>query len=466
MLLSMRTAYGYRLSVLSALIACASIATGCSGNPGIASATLPPVATPATQSRHADALGSSLGVTLGDVMPATMTEVPLAADALANSIGVNSDLGTLYDQPDFSTDVALMQKLGVRHLRDGIIQYADYAGAMSGVLGATGATIDLLTNCTGVASNPATITTPVQIAAFAAAIGNRVEGIEAPNEPDQQGDANWASDITTCLPGLRTALPGVPLVGPGLAAPLSNAQSLGNISGSVDFGNIHRYFSGNNPGSAGWGGQFACGTYGALSWAICEAQINSGSKPIAITETGYSTTQEVDELTQAKYLSRLFLVNLKAGIVRSFIYDFKDNPSDSSPFGTDGLVRADDTPKPSYAAIQSEIALFSDKGAAPSPASFTYALSNQNIDHLLFRKRDGSYLLALWNETSSWNTSTNTEVVVKPQLETITLPQLPSAVSAQALGDTGTFTTSPVTTVGMMASVWVDDHVTVVSFKL
>ena len=55
-------------------------------------------------------------------------------------------------------------------------------------------------------------------------------------------------------------------------------------------------------------------------------------------------------------------------------------------------------------AVQRTIALFGDPGAVtltPLPYALTGNLSD--IHHLMFRKTDGKYLLAIWNDAETWN---------------------------------------------------------------
>jgi hypothetical protein len=444
-----------RLTLLGSTLATAGL-SACSGAGSTAVA-------PVAASRQPSSLGlvSGVGSLLASPAAATVTDTPFASDALADSIGLDTHISEMYGSLDFPIVVALVKTLGVRHVRDGVINgNPAYDTAVATLLGST-AKLDAVTNCAGLTTTP---TTPADVAAFNTAIGNRIEAVESPNEADDTGDANWVADETACLPGLRAAIAGVPLVAPSLANPNADASQLGNISSLVDIGNIHRYYGGHNPGSAGWGGTFGCGTYGALAWAVCLAQVNSGSKPVAITETGYNTQSEVDEATQAKYLSRALLVDLQGGVAHTFLYVLKDYTGDG--YGGDGLVRADDTPKPAFAAIRNELAYFSDKGGSPNLSQLSYTLANGSLDHLLFRKRDGSYVLALWNETSSWNTTTQTPNVVAPQVQTVTFAATPGSVSAVAISDTGMLTPSPVTAVGNALSLAIDDHVTLLHFTL
>jgi hypothetical protein len=404
-------------------------------------------------------------ITTAQPSPIAMTETPLASDALADSIGVNTHVSLTYGDADYPAQVAALHALGVRYIRDGILNAdAAYDAAMLQMLG-TKVKLDGITACAGVSQNVSSVTSPASIEQFFLAVGGRLASVEGPNEVDAQGDPTWAQDTLACLPALRTAVTSVPFVGPSLADSMDDGSSLGNIASLEDYGNFHRYFSGRNPGTPGWGGTFACGVYGALAWAICEAQINSGSKPLLVTETGYNSQNEVDETTQAKYLARMFLVNLQAGIVKSYVYDLCDDASDPN-FGGDGLLRVGDTAKPAFTAIQSELAYFSDLGSAPSSAPLSYALTNTSLDHLLFRKRDGSYVLALWNETASWDPNEHVPIIVAPQSQTVSFTQAPASVSAMTIGDTGTLVTTPTVVSGHAVQLAVDDHVTLLHFSL
>jgi hypothetical protein len=390
-------------------------------------------------------------------------ETPLAADALADSVGLNSQTPLLYTQADFTTIVSAEKALGVRHLREGILNgMAPYDAALSSVLNATNASVDGIGDCAGLASNSAAPTSAASIQQFNAAIGNRLESVEGPNEPDLRGDPKWVADTIACLPGLRSATH-LPFVGPALGDPTDDASSLGDIAPLVDEGNLHRYYAGRNPGTPGWGGTSSCGVYGALPWALCLSRENTQSKPIVVTETGYNSQTEVDETTQAKYLTRAFLVDLQAGVARSYVYDIKDNPADGS-FSGNGLLRSDDSQKPAFTAIENEISYFTDRTTHVA-VPLTYSLKNTSLDHQLFQKSDGTYILALWNETASWNVVTNSPNVVVPQSQTVLLGRVPSSVSAVAFTDTGSLVPAATTTAGADITLPVDDHVSLVSFK-
>ena len=82
-----------------------------------------------------------------------------------------------------------------------------------------------------------------------------VESLEDPNEYDQSGNVNWATDLRNYLPvvwqtGQQT---GVPVLGPSLTQNGSYGK-LGDVSAYMDFGNLHVYWGGRNPETGGWGG--------------------------------------------------------------------------------------------------------------------------------------------------------------------------------------------------------------------
>jgi hypothetical protein len=403
------------------------------------------------------------------VAPAVLNETPLPADAFAGSVGLNENVANTANPTtaaDWPKLISLLHGLGVRHVRDGILD-ADppYDLAITQLLAASNAKLDGITDCAGIALYPGSPTSPAQIQAFDAAIGNGLESVEGPNEVDLRADPNWAADTIACLPSLRSAEPSLPFIAPSISNQLDDAPTLGNISADVSEGNLHRYYSGRNPGTAGWGGRTPCGIYGALSWALCESQINSGTKPVVVTETGYNSVTEVDEVTQAKYLNRALLVDLQAGVPISYIYAFRDYTGGDA-FGNDGLIRTNDSTKPAYTALYYEIAWLTDPGTPVTPTAFPYSIAGgSTIDHLLFQKRSGQYILALWNETASWNPATLQEVPVAPQPVTVTLDVPALAVTAVAFNDAGHLANQPVTTKLNAMTVSINDYVTFLNFN-
>ncbi len=365
---------------------------------------------------------------------------------------------------------SLLKSLGIKHIRIGIIKDNDtYNSAVSSFLSQSQAKALGITSCAApLGPSLTSAVTASDIATFSNAIGGGLEAYEAMNEPDAQASADplWVPNLVSCMQSQENAIPGAPFVGPAIANELTYANDLGNQTSIINYGNFHRYLSGHNPDTPGYGGSFPCGVYGALSWAICEAQIVSGSEPIAVTEMGYSSTNEVDLTTQAKYLSRTFFVNDNAGIVRTYIYTFVSYTGGDS-FGGDGILNTDLSAKPAYTAIQSSLNVLADTAAGSTPASVNYAIigAPSSLEHELIQKSNGSYVLALWNETASWNTATNTPITVAPTNVTVAFPFLTTSVSATSLSDAGTPTT-PSAILGVNGFIVpVDDHMTFVQFS-
>ena len=400
------------------------------------------------------------------------TEMPVQADAFVDSIGANTHLlDDLTGDKEAAVITQRMRELGIRHIRDGIFpgqtprQYADERRFLT----ATGARMEAITDCPKpLGYFPKAQTPPSLIRSFDAALAGRVELLEGPNEPDLRKVRGWAHLLIDCMKHLRFehALP-VPFVAPAMGDAF-HTSTLGNISQLVNIGAIHRYFSGYNPETKGFWKSNRCGTWGAMSFYVCEARINAGpNAPLYITETGYTTFGEVDETTAGKYISRVLLADSLAGIERTYLYELHDDGTDSTNSEDGyGLVRYDGTPKPAFRAVRQEIALLSDPGPAFSPAPLAYSVTGAaNLRHELFQKRDGTYVLALWKEALSWNPRTAREIVVPKSVATLAFATHPQDVRFGALDDAGRFVKQVPTVRGDVITANVDDHVAFVRFR-
>lgn len=316
---------------------------------------------------------------------------------------------------------------------------------------------------------PQSQTPPKVIRSFDAALNGGVELVEGPNEPDLRKVHDWAQLLTDCIANLHLnrALP-VPFVAPAMGNAFDTPK-LGNIAKLVNIGAIHRYFSGYNPETTGFWKSDACGTWGAMSFYVCEARINAGpNAPLYITETGYSTFGEIDEKTAGKYISRVLLYDSLSGIVRTYIYELHDDGTDTTNSEDGyGLFRYDGTPKPAFNAVRSEIAHLSDPGPAFSPTPLAFSVNGSpRILHELFQKRDGTYVLALWNEAKSWNPVTSHEVTVPASAVTLTFGVPPRSIGLEALDDVGRFVKRVPAVHGTTITANVDDHVTFLRFRV
>jgi hypothetical protein len=394
--------------------------------------------------------------------------MPHMADSFVDSIGINThldDSSTPYEQL-YSTFAPLLKSSGIRHLRDGLLD-------------TTWQTYYANLNQLGLAGIHATLITSIgQTAAllqsYPARIPNSFEAYEGPNEYDNSGDPNWASKLQAFMPMLYTAVKSnastshFPVIGPSLIS-VSDEATLGNLSSSMDYGNIHDYFAGFNPGTPGWGSGGFGSDYGSILYNIGAEEQVSGTKPIIATETGYctlpNTVGAVSTTIQGRYVPRLFMEQFNAGIARTFEYEFADDGA--SYFGSCGLTTSTFTPRPAYYALSSIIHLLSDPGPSFTTVPLVYTLTGQtaNVHHLLLQSRNGAYWLALWIETESWNPNTETAITVPTQAVTVSLPITPLFATLSTLDDTGTMTTAHLTP-SAMVNLNLTDRVSILSLDM
>jgi hypothetical protein len=117
--------------------------------------------------------------------------------------------------------------------------------------------------------------------------------------------------------------------------------------------------------------------------------------PIVSSEWGYSTAAGgVSEAQQARFLARMWLANLAAGVNLSIFYDWRDDGDDANErehrFGT---VRRDFRPKPAFLATRSLIGELDG-------FAFRHRIAGKSADdwQLLFQRGDSEELsLVTWN---------------------------------------------------------------------
>ncbi len=325
------------------------------------------------------------------------------SDSVVDSIGVNIHLhfgDTVYG--NFPLIESLLKNLGVRHTRDGLIDttwqpYYDRHIAL-GKLG-----IRSIFMADPAESDAVLVNWPKRVpGAF--------EGYEAPNEWDNSRDSNWAQTLNTFMPRLYHAVKSdpetaqYPVIGPSVIRPQDLAP-LSGIGSDFDFANMHNYFAGRNPGTAGWGAN----GYGSISYNMNLASSAWPGKPIITTETGYDTDagdDSIPERIEGEYAPRLVLEQMLHGIKRTYFYELIDeNNTAKGSEGYFGLAHVDGSPKPAYSALKNLIGLFADPGPSFNSAPLEFSLdgATSNVHHLLTAKRDGSYNLAIWIEAQNYD---------------------------------------------------------------
>jgi len=339
-----------------------------------------------------------------------------SADSFVDSIGVNTHL--YYDDSVYYKNYSdiikpKLQALGVRHIRDGAaLNYNGYLDRIK-ELGTLGIHAHLN-------ADPRTVTTD-QALQVVKMIGSAVESIEGPNEYDtyQYADSNWVNTVHLYQKNLYQTFKGnsdtaqLLVLAPSFVYPDSFSQ-FKDLSAHVDFGNMHNYPAGQNPGVNGYGG---------IDYNVNLAQQLCGTdKQVASTETGYfnnSNSPGVSEAAAGKYIPRLFLESFNHGIPRTYSYElinaFNDPNNSEMNFG---LLRNDGSEKPAYVALKNLISLLSEPGANFNPGTLDFTLNGNttNLHNMLLQKSNGAFYLILWQELPSFDLQQKVDISV-PQVQ-------------------------------------------------
>lgn len=382
-----------------------------------------------------------------------------AADAFVDSVGVNVHLHYT-DTPYFDRFSTLRDRLidlGVRHVRDGVVDqalqqyYERFASlAEAGIKGTF-------------------ITAPNQStevwASFPARVGDAVEAFEGPNEYDQSRDPNWAQTLTETLKRLRSLksdprTSAYPIYGPSLTSETAYT-ALGDVSAYFDYANMHNYFAGRHPGTAGWGAN----GYGSIGWNLDLNRRYAQEKAIVTTETGYQDTASEDGAVPQRvaglYMPRLLLEQFRAGVVRTFLYELCDWSKTSGGWG---LLDLNASPKPAFLAVKNLLSVLRDPGPPFAVEDLRYSVEGATGDlhHMAFQKRNGTYLLALWLDVPSWDPAAQRPVGTEVRHAVIRLPDAMRVVRTHRWQPDGTVSMSGSSTRSASVPMIVSDALTII----
>jgi hypothetical protein len=376
----------------------------------------------ATAGGLADTATVTISVPSGSGEPAAL------ADAFINTMSVQTHLGYtggVYDTKWSTIIRPRLLELGIRHIRERMFTTSMVIQRTQD-LAANGITLTA-----GCWPKNGVMTDASHCIAMANAYGTQtIDAFDGWNEVDNTGTGwatNWVKWQATMYDAYKADATWRtrPVLANSLAA-ASSADAVGYQPSDLQWGNMHSYPAGGLPSNV------------SNSW-IPQWRKIVGTKPLAVTETGYHNCPTcfgngVSERASGKYYSRLWFEYFNRGIVRTNAYELIDQGVSTSDREMNwGLLRNDGTPKPQFTATKNLIALLrDDRGGSCSPGSLDYTLSGDlttQVHHTLLQKCDGRFYLALWQEVSVWNTSSKSDVSNADRALTLTLARPASAIN-------------------------------------
>ena len=436
-----------------------------------------------------------------------------AASSFRDSIGVqlHTDFQGIAYQAD-TTDhmVSAIKGLGIRHVRDRVCmdkpdvcaKVFEKLSAVGDTYGTGGPRVDLIVGVmpnvdapTDRASRDALIEAglrQVRDASYA----SEVAGLEMVNEPDLLKRGDWAAQTVADAKTLHrllaepefASLSHLPVLAPALGRQklTSALQAAGFTPDLADVPNLHPYPATYSIPEAAL--DLPCDT--TTSILDCSKDLANGSSAPVATESGYSTagtllvSDWVTQRAQATYTLRLLLNNFNEGVARTYLYELVDlSPTPTFRNHGYGLMKARlapdnqtfrfGSPKLAYLALQRMNAIIGDLGANGRPGSLDLALTDpttgaevpdSQIERVVLRRADGTYVLALWQRAQSFSflNYTQRDLTVAPKQVKVQLDG--SAGEWTATGYMPTVSADPtVQFSGSSITVPVSDEVTLLS---
>ena len=320
-----------------------------------------------------------------------------SAAAFVNSLGINThlDFGAFgYD--NISATEQAISYLGIGNLRDSAQSPGDFS-LWQQISQATGVKFDDYVGETSPDGMQTDLGFMTQLAQ--AGLLNAVEG---GNEEDDAYPASLgnnlaiAADFQAQLADTAHSL-GLPAINMSFGAGWTAANdwqgdygTVGDLSGVADYANAHTY-----PNQ----GQTPDSTIQRLNGL---ANLAASSRPVMTTEMGWDENSGFSQTDIAKYVVDAALDGWKDGDARTYFYALFDDGS-----GAYGLMNQDGSAKPAGAAVHNLTTLLGDAGGG-APGSLDYSLDGTvpGDNSMLLEKSDGSYWLALWDESSGDHTVT------------------------------------------------------------
>ena len=362
-------------------------------------------APPAIARSSARRRAARVGIT-DPTVPAT---TPRQASAFSSSVGVNvhmSYFSTSYG--DFERVRDALTELGVQHIRDGACVGCKEQRRRLLALG------DLGIKATWIMREPgAPDTVAALVGLVTGPMASMTAAVEGPNEFDRSGRPNWVQELRAWQAELYARMKSAPGMGrvPVLAPSLTDGRSygrVGDLSGVADRGNVHPYAGGDVPGTN-------------LAGNLDLARITTPGRRVVVTEAGYHNAlrttgghHPVPERVGAAYIPRMYLEHFSRGIERTFGYELVDLHPD--PARTDqeknfGLVRADFSRKPAFAALK-ELLAVSGRGPSIPLERLRVEVEGEGVRGTLLQRAPGAYVAVVWRDAPMWGAKARRPIAV------------------------------------------------------
>jgi hypothetical protein len=389
------------------------------------------------------------------------------ADALADSVGLCLHPENQYYRNFWDSIVNNLIGAKVRHSRVGVGPAPgtvpnwtnnDYLGKLAQLANITKLCV---------------VTTPGQtdlskLDAYFIQAGGNWSAIEGPNEPNMT--AGWGPPTMAWQQQLFAAVKGSPLLqsrgvkvaGPSLTGTGAGPRAIGDISAYVDYGNWHPYVNGLLP------------EHQVMDIYVSDAKAVYGNRPLIATEFGYNSSlaqvriQAAPDDIIVAYLPRAFLTNFSKGFIRSYWHHAltTGNPNTADPQAGYGLISVNGFVGAKWLVLKSFLSVFNDIGTpyTPSDVDVTVSGGGASLKTMLFQKRDGTNLLAVWQALPLWDTATYKYITVAPQRVTVKLPAGKTAAKQIAFNNAGGVATTALTVTNGAVAVNASGFLTVVQF--
>jgi hypothetical protein len=401
------------------------------------------------------------------------------ADSLVDHVGVCvhlSYLRTPYGDFDNLVRPRLLDA-GIRHLRDGALTGGGYGPdheyyRRMRALAEDGLKFSLVVPDQNF---PSIAVPPEKLKDVFEWSGRSVAFFEGANEVNLLHNTTWPDITRRCQQAMYEAiktdpdLSSVGVLGPALAGIGPSPVMLGDVSAYVDYANWHTYSGGRPPENLRGPG--------SLNEFLKAAEIVYPNRKMVITETGYHSALDIPagkhpptpEPIIARYIPRLLIWNFKAGIPRTYVYEFIDThePSTADAEANFGLIRHDETPKASYFALKNLLKLFSDSGPNFQPVNlaFTIVGADPDLQIVAFQKRNGVFLLATWLGVAAWDSTARVDLPSVTRSVQLAFDSPIYSIAYHRFADDGSVSREDVASTPKEVSLSVTDHLTIMEFR-